>query len=160
LSDDLAGRAEVLATALRADRAGRPDRAPVPGRPGGASGRTRQGLPLACARRLARALRRRGCDGRPRRDARPGPYLAGWSTCPAARPHARPAHRAVACLHRGIGRAPSWDDFHEAMTAGRLLSLLCLAVCATALVGCGGDALSFDPVANAATKTADTTSSR
>ena len=46
------------------------------------------------------------------------------------------------------------------MTAGRVLSLLCLAVCAAALVGCGGDALSFDPVASAASKTVDTTSSR
>jgi hypothetical protein len=46
------------------------------------------------------------------------------------------------------------------MTARRVLSLVCLAVCAAALVGCGGDTLSFDPVANAASKTADTTSSR
>jgi hypothetical protein len=46
------------------------------------------------------------------------------------------------------------------MTARRVLSLVCLAVCATALVGCGGDTLSFDPVANAASKTVGTTSSR
>ena len=46
------------------------------------------------------------------------------------------------------------------MSVRRVLSLLCLAVCATALVGCGGDTLSFDPVANAASKTVDTTSSR
>jgi hypothetical protein len=46
------------------------------------------------------------------------------------------------------------------MTAGRVLSLLCVAVCATALTGCGGDTLSFDPVASAATKTAASTSSR
>jgi hypothetical protein len=46
------------------------------------------------------------------------------------------------------------------MTLRRLLSLLCLAVIATALVGCGGDTLAFDPVANAATKTADSTSAR
>ena len=46
------------------------------------------------------------------------------------------------------------------MTARRVLSLLCLAVCAAALVGCGGDTLSFDPVASAASKTVDTTSSR
>src|SRR2546423_2787043 len=46
------------------------------------------------------------------------------------------------------------------MTARRLLSLLCLALCATALVGCGGDTLSLDPVASAANKTADATSSR
>jgi hypothetical protein len=46
------------------------------------------------------------------------------------------------------------------MTARPVLSLLCLALCALALVGCGGDTLSFDPVANAASKTVDTTSSR
>jgi hypothetical protein len=46
------------------------------------------------------------------------------------------------------------------MTAGRVLSLLCLAVSATALVGCGGDALSFDPVAQAASQTAKSESSR
>jgi len=38
--------------------------------------------------------------------------------------------------------------------------LLCLAVCATALVGCGGDTLSFDPVAQAASETAKSESSR
>lgn len=42
----------------------------------------------------------------------------------------------------------------------RLLSLLCLALCAAALVGCGGDTLSLDPVANAASKTAETESAR
>lgn len=46
------------------------------------------------------------------------------------------------------------------MTARRVLSLLSLALCAFALVGCGGDTLSFDPVASAASKTVDTTSSR
>jgi len=46
------------------------------------------------------------------------------------------------------------------MTARRVLSLLCVAVCGATLVGCGGDTLSFDPVASAATKTAGTTSSR
>jgi hypothetical protein len=46
------------------------------------------------------------------------------------------------------------------MTARRVLSLLWVAVCGATLVGCGGDTLSFDPVANAATKTASTTSSR
>jgi hypothetical protein len=46
------------------------------------------------------------------------------------------------------------------MTARRVLSLVCLAVCAAALVGCGGDTVSFDPVADAASKTVDTTSSR
>jgi hypothetical protein len=46
------------------------------------------------------------------------------------------------------------------MTARRVLSLLCIAVCGATLVGCGGDTLAFDPVASAATKTADTTSSR
>ena len=46
------------------------------------------------------------------------------------------------------------------MTLSRVLSLLCLAVCTAALVGCGGDTLSFDPVANAASKTAESTSSR
>ncbi len=46
------------------------------------------------------------------------------------------------------------------MTASRVLSLLCLTICAAALVGCGGDTFSFDPVASAASKTVDTTSSR
>jgi hypothetical protein len=47
------------------------------------------------------------------------------------------------------------------MTPGRILSLLCLVVCASALVGCaGGDTLALDPVAQAASTTAKTTSSR
>ena len=46
------------------------------------------------------------------------------------------------------------------MSLGRSLSLLCLVACATALAGCGGDTLSFDPVASAATRTAKTESSR
>jgi hypothetical protein len=45
------------------------------------------------------------------------------------------------------------------MTARRALTLLCLAVCATVLAGCG-DTLSFDPVAHAASTTADTQSAR
>jgi hypothetical protein len=65
----------------------------------------------------------------------------------------------VACLDRGIGRRKSTDDFED-VNARRVLSLLCLAVCSFALVGCGGDTLSFDPVASAASKTADSTSSR
>lgn len=39
-------------------------------------------------------------------------------------------------------------------------SLLCLVAGTTALAGCGGDTLSFDPVASAATKTAQSESSR
>ena len=46
------------------------------------------------------------------------------------------------------------------MSVRRVLSLLCLAACATAAAGCGGDTLSFDPVASAATKTAASESSR
>jgi hypothetical protein len=47
------------------------------------------------------------------------------------------------------------------MTPRRILSLLCLALCASALVGCaGGDALALDPVARAASTTAETTSSK
>jgi len=46
------------------------------------------------------------------------------------------------------------------MTARRVLSLLCLALCAAALVGCGGDTLSFDPVASAANKTVGSQSER
>ena len=47
------------------------------------------------------------------------------------------------------------------MTPRRGLSLLCLVLCASALVGCaGGDALALDPVAKAASTTAKTTSSR
>ena len=46
------------------------------------------------------------------------------------------------------------------MTLRRVLSLLCLALCATALAGCGGDALALDPVARAADTTAKTQSSR
>jgi hypothetical protein len=46
------------------------------------------------------------------------------------------------------------------MTPRRALALLCLALCPLAVVGCGGDTLSFDPVASAATKTAETRSAR
>jgi hypothetical protein len=47
------------------------------------------------------------------------------------------------------------------MTPGRVLSLLCLVVFASTLVGCaGGEALALDPVAQAANTTARTTSSR
>lgn len=46
------------------------------------------------------------------------------------------------------------------MTVRRVLSLLSLAACAAALAGCGGDTLSFDPVASAATRTAQSESSR
>lgn len=46
------------------------------------------------------------------------------------------------------------------MTARRALFFLCLSACASALVGCGGDTLSFDPVANAASKTVQSASSR
>jgi hypothetical protein len=47
------------------------------------------------------------------------------------------------------------------MTLGRVLSLLCFALCASTLVGCaGGDTLALDPVAQAASTTAKTTSSR
>ena len=46
------------------------------------------------------------------------------------------------------------------MSLRRVSSLLCLAACAIAAAGCGGDTLSFDPVASAATKTAASESSR
>jgi hypothetical protein len=47
------------------------------------------------------------------------------------------------------------------MTPRRVLLLLCLAACVSALVGCaGGDTLALDPVARAASTTADTTSSK
>lgn len=46
------------------------------------------------------------------------------------------------------------------MTLRRLLSVPAVGLCATALVGCGGDTLSFDPVANAASRTVETTSAR
>ena len=46
------------------------------------------------------------------------------------------------------------------MTARRVLSLLSLAVCAAALVGCGGVTLSFDPVASAASNTVASQSER
>jgi hypothetical protein len=47
------------------------------------------------------------------------------------------------------------------MTPGRVLALFCLVVCASALVGCaGGDTLALDPVAQAASTTVKTTSSR
>jgi hypothetical protein len=41
-----------------------------------------------------------------------------------------------------------------------VLSLLCFSLCAAALAGCGGDTVSFDPVASAATRTAASESSR
>ena len=47
------------------------------------------------------------------------------------------------------------------MALRRVAYLLCLAACASTLVGCaGGDALALDPVAKAASTTADTTSSK
>jgi hypothetical protein len=48
------------------------------------------------------------------------------------------------------------------MTARRLVSVLCLPLCAVIVAGCGvgGDTLSFDPVANAASKTVDYQSAR
>jgi hypothetical protein len=48
------------------------------------------------------------------------------------------------------------------MTGRRLLLLLCLPLCASVVAGCGvgGDTLSFDPVANAASKTVDYQSAR
>ncbi|HKC22044.1 MAG TPA: hypothetical protein VKB64_05980 [Gaiellaceae bacterium] len=46
------------------------------------------------------------------------------------------------------------------MSLRSVLPLLCLAASAAALVGCGGDTLSFDPVASAATKTATSQSAR
>ena len=46
------------------------------------------------------------------------------------------------------------------MTARRVLSLLCLAACAAALVGCGGDTFSFDPVAKRREQDGQSTSSR
>jgi hypothetical protein len=45
------------------------------------------------------------------------------------------------------------------MTMRRVLTL-CLAACVPALAGCGGDTLSFDPVASAATRTATSQSAR
>lgn len=55
--------------------------------------------------------------------------------------------------------ADAEDDFPN-MTLRRVVSLLCLAACATVVAGCGGDTLSLDPVASAATKTSETQSSR
>src|SRR5580765_5352291 len=46
------------------------------------------------------------------------------------------------------------------MSLRRVLSLVCLGACAATFAGCGGDTLSFDPVASAATKTAQSESSR
>jgi hypothetical protein len=48
------------------------------------------------------------------------------------------------------------------MTARRLVSVLCLPLCVAIVAGCGvgGDTLSFDPVANAASKTVDYQSAR
>jgi hypothetical protein len=46
------------------------------------------------------------------------------------------------------------------MTLRLPLSLLCLALSVTTLVGCGGDTLALDPVASAASKTADSNSAR
>jgi hypothetical protein len=46
------------------------------------------------------------------------------------------------------------------MSLRRALSLLCLALSAAAVAGCGGDTFSFDPVASAASKTATSQSSR
>src|SRR5213082_2128027 len=51
------------------------------------------------------------------------------------------------------------DDFQH-MALRSFLSLLCFVACTAAVAGCGGDTLSFDPVASAATKTAASESSR
>src|SRR6185503_17527754 len=86
--------------------------------------------------------------------------MARHVTAVAAPAAARRAHRAVACLDRGIGGAFDRDDL-QCVNARRALSLLCLAVCATTLVGCGSsDTFSFDPVASAAGKMVKSTSSR
>lgn len=58
----------------------------------------------------------------------------------------------MAFLVRGIGGRVRHDDSQNVNTR-RLLLLLGVAVCAVPLVGCGGDTLSFDPVANAASNT-------
>src|SRR5204863_2737733 len=61
--------------------------------------------------------------------------------------------------HRGMSGRDSVDDFqHVALRS--FLSLLCFVACTAAVAGCGGDTLSFDPVASAATKTAASESSR
>ena len=46
------------------------------------------------------------------------------------------------------------------MSVRRLVPLLCLALCAAVVAGCGSDTLSFDPVASAASKTVDYQSAR
>lgn len=46
------------------------------------------------------------------------------------------------------------------MSLRRVLSVLCLAGCAAALVGCGGDTFALDPVASAADRTATSESAR
>jgi hypothetical protein len=46
------------------------------------------------------------------------------------------------------------------MSPRRLLSLLCVCLSSIALVGCGGETFALDPVANAASKTAETESAR
>src|SRR3954453_7101356 len=65
----------------------------------------------------------------------------------------------MACLHRGMSGSDGAGDFQH-MGLRSSLSLLCVLACTAAVAGCGGDTLSFDPVARAATKTASSESSR
>ena len=81
LPDGRRARAEVLAAPLRADRAARPRRAPL--RPVGGD-RPRRGVPRSDARRLARAVRRRGRLRRPRLDARGGGSRVRRAVAPMA----------------------------------------------------------------------------
>ena len=90
------GRAEVLAAAVRVDRPLRPRRAAVRRRPGVARGRARERVRLAAARRVARAFRGRGRDGRARRDARGGGGVARRDGIGGQGAGSRRAHRSVA----------------------------------------------------------------
>ena len=90
------GRAEVLATPLRADRSPRARRAPL--RAGSGRARHASSTAVFLSRPLvgvARPLRRRGRDGGPGRDARRGAEWLG-ERCHRQRARARRAHGALA----------------------------------------------------------------
>src|SRR5262249_62122167 len=99
-----------------------------------ASPRRRPGgcVSLAPSRRLARPVGRGGRDGRPGRDAGRG-----------------------SCLVRGMTTADAEDDFPN-MTLRRVVSLLCLAACATVVAGCGGGTPAPRPGPSAAPETPPT----
>jgi hypothetical protein len=98
--------------------------------------------------------RRRSRPSSPRSSARA--RSPSGSSCSRARtswPGPVGDARRGACLVRGITAGTREDDF-PGMSLRQALSLLCLAAVRGRVAGCGGDTLSFDPVASARRQTA------